>query len=587
MCVLNKIVFIVFILLLTGCSSCNKQEINQPDETSGKFVRANNKLIVDGDGNELILRGVGLGGWMLQEGYMLGTSGAQYEIRELLEDLAGKSATDQFYSDWLSWFVTANDVKQIAEWGYNSIRLPLHYELFFDAGGNWLENSKGLVLTDNLLEWCKNEKLYLILDLHAAPGGQGNNKDISDRREGESLWTSTAAQEQTILMWEELAKKYKDETWIAGYDLINEPNYDFENSGNSSGCNCQVNAPLLDIYEKMIDAIRAIDKNHLIIIEGNCYGGNYHGLESLANYDSEKNIAFSFHYYWGKNQVSSIQYMLNLRDNLNVPLWRGEIGENSNTWFTDMVVLMEQYQIGYANWPWKKINNLDGPVIIPSIPEWDKIIAWKSDKSKPKPSTSEAQTALIKMIENLKLENCRLMHDVAYAYCNSPYGEGSKPYSEHSIPGIIYPTDYDLGQLRESWFDKDYQNTSGSSSNTAWNKGVSYRNDGVDIWPTTDQESNGFFIGKIENGEWLEFSLMDVTSGAYNMKLRTRANNDQEGKISFLLDGKDLIASKVIVPQSKDWQTIEISNVNVQQGNKLRVVFDTGGFDIAKIEFVK
>jgi len=575
---------LVSVFLLSSCISCNK---NGAVKTEPQFVHASGIKIVEGNGSEIILKGLGLGGWMVQEGYILGTSGAQHKIREYLESMAGVSATDKFYEDWLTYFVNENDVKQIADWGYNSIRLPMHYNLYFDESGNWLENSKGLELTDNLLSWCKANNLYLILDLHAAPGGQGNNQDISDRRDGEFLWTSAKAQEMTKTMWYKLAEKYANETQIAGYDLLNEPNYDFENTGNDKGCTCLENKPLLELYKSLIDTIRRVDKNHLLIIEGNCYGSNYKGLESLGSYDSEKNLALSFHNYWSPNIQESTQSMLDLRSQLKVPLWRGEIGENSNTWFTEMVESMESLQIGWANWPWKKINNLDGPVIITPIEEWNMLIAYKSDNSKPRPTQQQAQLALTKMIENIKLENCRLMHDVSYAYLNSPFGEGTKAYNNLSIPGTVFATDYDYGKLNESWYDMDYQNISGSSSNTAWNKGLFYRNDGVDIWQTSDEFSNGYYVGSIENNEWLSYTLSSVKSANYEIVCRVKSSSLVAGEITLSLDGNEVLRTSLNVLKTNTWQDLSFKNIQLNGGSKLKIKFNKGGFDFSKITFIE
>jgi endoglucanase len=575
---------IILILVLTISASCKKSE---NIAASQGFIHAKGQRIAEGSGSEILLKGVGLGGWMLQEGYMLGTHGPQHEIREFLTSMAGEQATDEFYEDWLTYFVNETDVKQIADWGYNSIRLPMHYNLYFDEGGQWLPDSKGLELTDQLLEWCEKEELYLILDLHAAPGGQGNNRDISDRREGESLWTSDKAWDMTVKMWYELAKKYKDEKWIGGYDLLNEPNYDFDNTGDPKGCSCTENKPLLDLFETLIDTVRAVDKNHLLVVEGNCYGGNYNGLESLANYDPQNNLAFSFHFYWGSNTPASIQSMLDIRDTYNVPLWRGEIGENSNSWFTNMAELMNQFQIGWANWPWKKINNLDGPVIIDPIPGWDKLMAYKSDSSNPRPSQAEAQATLRQLIENIKLENCRLMHDVAYAYLNAANGEGTRAYSSHEIPGTIFMTDYDFGKISEVWYDTDYQNTSGRSSNTAWNKGMHYRNDGVDIWPTSDAQSNGYYVGKIEKNEWLQFTMDEIKSGTYSVIIRAKSPNNDNGTIMLSIDGQPLFDKAVMIPKFNDWEDLKVENINVANGKTLRVDFPDGGFDLSSIRFVE
>ena len=584
-----------FLLLSVVCSlslGCSKDLVEsdpEPDPAQGssKYLHARGQAIFDADGQEIILKGVGLGGWFLQEGYMLGTSGPQHEIRSFLEEVAGKSATDQFYEDWLAHFVTEQDIVQIKDWGYNSIRIPLHYNLFFDESNNWIESgSKGFRYLDDLLEWCKRSGLYLIPDLHAAPGGQGGVRDICDGKVGESLWEDDKFQDMTVLLWYKIAERYSEETWIGGYDLLNEPNYDFENSGSPRGCNCKENKPLLELHQRMIDTIRTVDKNHLLIMEGNCMGGNYNGMESLAEYDEERNVAFSFHSYWIENTPGAVQGKLELRAKLNVPLWRGEIGENSNTWFTDMVSLMDQLRIGWANWPWKKINTLDGPVIIEPIPLWNKLMAYKSNRSNPKPTVEEAKKALSQMIEGIKLKNCHLMHDVAYAYIDMPMGAGPKPYSNHTIPGVIQMSDYDYGQYSETWLDTEYQNTSGSSSNS-WNRGGAYRNDGVDIWKSSAMlasPSNGYFIGEIKVGEWLQFSTESVESGKYTISARVRGKD--KGAFSLYLDGHQ-ITTMTFPLSNNQWRDVVVENISVPEGRTLRIEFEEDAFDIDFIQFIK
>src|SRR5574344_1257270 len=73
------------------------------------FLHANGKKIVDGSGNEVLLRGMGLGGWMLQEGYMLETGdfvGTQHEIKTIIEDLIGTDAREDFYKAWRANYCT-------------------------------------------------------------------------------------------------------------------------------------------------------------------------------------------------------------------------------------------------------------------------------------------------------------------------------------------------------------------------------------------------------------------------------------------------------------------------------------------------
>jgi len=124
---------------------------------------------------------MGIGGWMLQEGYMMKTgdvANSQHELKMKIESLVGTENMEQFYHLWLSNFCRKADVDSLAAWGFNSIRLPLHYNLFtlpveeepIPGENTWLE--EGFILVDSLLSWCEANEIYLILDLHAAPGGQ-------------------------------------------------------------------------------------------------------------------------------------------------------------------------------------------------------------------------------------------------------------------------------------------------------------------------------------------------------------------------------------------------------------------------------
>ena len=92
------------------------------------FLRAEKTIIVDGSGKEVILRSMGLGGWMVQEGYMLKIykNGTQHEIKQRIADLIGEKECDQFYDTWLKNHVRKADIDSLAHWGFNAIRLPMH-----------------------------------------------------------------------------------------------------------------------------------------------------------------------------------------------------------------------------------------------------------------------------------------------------------------------------------------------------------------------------------------------------------------------------------------------------------------------------
>lgn len=384
------------------------------------FLRTSNKKIVNDQG-EVLLRGIGVGGWMLQEPYMMKLSGIavnQQDIRSKIEALVGKEKTKVFYAAWLQNGMQKSDVDSLKAWGFNSIRLPMHFDLFTLPVGKepvkgkntWLK--KGFELTDSLLKWCVQKEMYLILDLHAAPGGQGHDLPISDRDSAEaSLWQSKANREKTIALWQKLAARYKNEKWIGGYDLINEPNWSFEhpNDRDNHGTNDTSNLPLRKLLIKITRAIRKIDTNHIIFIEGNGWANNYAGI--LPPWD--KNMVVSFHKYWNPNNVASIQKFLDIRGTYNVPLWLGESGENKNQWYHDAIHLMESNDIGWCWWPLKKIGT-NSPFEVPMPGGFAPIIEyWKGNSAKP--TSDEAFLALMQLAENLKTQNLLVHYDVLNA----------------------------------------------------------------------------------------------------------------------------------------------------------------------------
>ena len=221
--------------------------------------------------------------------------------------------------------MTRADVDLLAKSGFNCIRLPMHYNLFtlpieeepVPGSNTWL--TTGFTLTDHLLAWCQANRMYLILDLHAAPGGQGKDAEHFRLRPAKpSLWESAANRQKAVALWRKLAERYANEPWIGGYDLLNEPNWTFEGK-DKNGKEDTSNQPIWELYQAITKAIRAVDTNHLIIIEGNGWGNNYNGFP--GPWDS--NLAMSFHKYWNLNTPEAIARFLALREKYHLPLWLG------------------------------------------------------------------------------------------------------------------------------------------------------------------------------------------------------------------------------------------------------------------------
>jgi hypothetical protein len=346
---------------------------------------------------------------MLQEPYMLKLSGvaiAQYDIKNRISELVGEERMNEFYDAWLANMVTKRDIDSLKRWGFNSVRLPMHYNLFtlpvenepVEGENTWL--AKGFEMTDSLLAWCRENEIYVILDLHAAPGGQGNDKPIADVDTTKPrLWESELNRQKTVALWSKLADRYKDEEWIGGYDLINETNYPLE--GNTA---------LKELFLDITAAVREVDTNHIIFIEGNQFANDYTGLTPPW----DDNMAYSFHKYWNPTTVETIQKYLDIRSEFNVPFWMGESGENKNDWYRSAVELFESNNIGWAWWTIKKVDSESGLMNIAMPEGYQQIIDyWKGEG--PKPAADDAYKTLMQLAGNVKIENCTVNNEVLNA----------------------------------------------------------------------------------------------------------------------------------------------------------------------------
>ena len=555
------------------------------------FLKADGKRIVNEKGENILLRGMGLGGWMLQEGYMMKVrgQGQQHNIKSRIIELIGTEKTEDFYSAWLSNHTRKVDIDSMKAWGFNSVRLPMHFNLYtlpvemepVKGKDTWIE--KGFQITDSLLAWCKANKMYLILDLHGAPGGQGNDLNISDRDASKpSLWESEANQQKTIALWKKIAQRYSTETWIGAYDILNEPNWGFEDLVNDkNGLKEKKNEPLKKLMMDITAAIREVDKKHIIIIEGNGWGNNYNGI--LPTWDN--NMVLSFHKYWNYNTQASIQHILDARERYNVPVWLGETGENSNVWFADAIRLLEENNIGWAWWPLKKLGN-NNPMQIKSNPDYEKVLAyWNNNGAKP--TEAEAYNGVMNLATSAKLENTVIKRDVIDAMFRQPHSPTSIPFKQNTISNgtVVNAVDYDLGRNGIAYYDKDtvtYHVSTGKRE--SWNRGGSYRNDGVDITVDSLTKTN-YYITNIENDEWLQYTLNVMNAGVYNLEFNYSTKNN--GSRFSVMVNKNLSHS-IEMPKTKEWETVEVKNIILNKGeNKLRLVVEKGGFDLKSIQFVK
>jgi endoglucanase len=364
------------------------------------FVHAEGARLVDADGHTLSLRGTSLGNWMVPEGYMFRfEKGPQSgrEIDALINELIGPADAAKFWHEYRDHYVTRADIQFLAAVGYNSIRVPIDYR-FFTAG-----NDEGFSLLDRVIGWARESNLYVIIDMHAAPGGQtGTNIDNSWGYPW--LFESPECQQETIDTWNRIAAHYRDSTTVLGYDLLNEPIPHYPS--------LQVyNSRLEPLYRRIVAGIREVDTHHVVILGGAQWDTNF----TVFGPPFDSNSMYTFHKYWMPPEQAAIQPYLDFRDKYRVPIWLGESGENNDAWVTQFRQLLEKNNIDWCFWPYKKMDAPSSPVTFKRPRYWDEIIAFAQtfasvgDAEKQiarRPPMDHIRAAFDDLLQNIRFENC-------------------------------------------------------------------------------------------------------------------------------------------------------------------------------------
>jgi endoglucanase len=373
---------------------------------TSKFISVKGKDIIGPDNKPFLMRGTNLGNWLVPEGYMFKftNTNAPRLINEALLELLGPEETGAFWKKYQDTYITEADIHYLKSTGMNSIRIPFNYRLFNNE--KYLEQNdpnRGFELLDRVIGWCKKEGLYVILDMHCAPGGQtGDN--IDDGYSYPFLFKSDGMKALTASIWHRIADHYKNETTILGYDLLNEPIATYFDKN-------EFNPYLEPTYKQITKAIRSVDKNHILILGGAQWDSNFAVFG--APFDSK--LVYQFHKYWTKTTGKEvIQDYIDFRDKYNVPIYCGETGENTDQWVGDFKKTLEENNIGWHYWPYKKMDNTKGIMTFDIPANYDKIIAYtelpRGDFAairKAAPADREAiKKALYDFINNSKFENC-------------------------------------------------------------------------------------------------------------------------------------------------------------------------------------
>jgi len=365
------------------------------------FVRQDGKYLVTPANSRLLLRGINLGNWLEPEGYMFlleGGPAAPREIEGFFNELIGPADAAAFWREYRDRYITERDIAFLRKAGFNSVRVPFHYKFFLPGG-------EGFALLDRLIAWCRHEGLWVILDMHCAPGGQ-TGTNIDDSWSYPWLYESAHDQDLTAEVWKRIANHYRDETTVLGYDLLNEPIPHFPQLQ-------KYNPRLEPLYKRIAAAIREVDRNHVLILGGAQWDSNF----KVFGPPFDHNVMYTFHKYWTAPTQDVIQDYLDFRDRNNVPVWLGESGENTDQWIEQFVHVLEKNEAGWCFWPYKKMEKTSSVVAFAPPAHWAEIVAYgkmpgnSGDAEKRiavRPSLENSREALRNLLEKIRFENCRV-----------------------------------------------------------------------------------------------------------------------------------------------------------------------------------
>ncbi len=511
------------------------------------FLHTQGQDIVNEHGEKILLRGVGLGNWMLPEGYMwkFGEQGDRpRKIEKLVSELIGPDNAKHFWTEFRKNYIAEADIRLISKLGYNSVRPALNSRLFLSEGGVPTGSEEGFLLLDDLIAWSKTNGVYVIIDMHGAPGGQtGQNIDDSANDLPE-LFMEPKYQDQLVALWKVIASRYKDEPAVAGYDLLNEP------LPERTGAAKKFKAQLEPLYQRITKAIREVDGRHMIIVEGANWANDW----SVFSAPFDQNQVYQFHYYCWDNPavLKNIQRYLDYRARFNAPVWVGETGEKDDAIYWATTDYFEANNIGWSFWPWKKMDTDNTPLSIKPPAQWAAITAYSQGGEKP--SRETAQKALDELLVNIRLENCTLFPDVVNAMMRR-------------APARIEAENYEHDGQNKSYF---VLNTNALSKYYRLTEPVT-----IISQDATRRQSDQYVL--LNAKEWTDYAIWSESTKNYSVRVKVKAK-DGPAAVQLTIGNQTQL---VAIPQNT-WSEIKLDPIALVHGTnhlKWLVTSGTAGLD--------
>lgn len=527
-----------------------------------QFVHTDGTRILDENGEELNFNGINLGNWLLWEGYlMMGDFNYRTHTQFLnsLTDAFGSAAkAAEFEHQWRLNYVDEQAIADLSALGFNSVRVPFHYNMFWKNGQ--LSNH-GFQYFDRVIEWCRTYNMYVLLDMHAAPGYQnpGDHADnvdsnASQPRDTVKFWDGNNVQ-IAATVWRHIANRYKNEPVVWGYDLINEPvpqpTREFE---------------LLGSMVTMRNAIREVDNNHTIVVEGSWWSSD---LTKIDWTDPEVQAASGVYSQWDDNLVYQLHHYGPLSgtvgrdaitDNLNIPLIIGEYGETDNGNLAAMTDWAKQNLSGYFPWSFKKMSHDKTLWTIPPNAAYNQVKAYINNGGTP---PTHLYADMIAFAQN-NVRNGHSSHQWHQGFYDAINPDNTPPPPPPPPPPA--PTCDDSNAQTFTLPGRVQAEDHCASS-------------GIQQESTGDIDGNQN-IGWIDAGDWAEYNVTLNTAGEYTFAARVAANANA-GTINVAVNGNQV--GSLTAPVTGDWQVYQTTQitVNLPAGEHvLRLNFASAGMNV-------
>jgi len=240
---------------------------------------------VQANGESIALRGMGLGNWMLLEHFMLGLPQVDHVIRRAFREVLGESASRAFWDAYMDAYLAEDDFAYLRSLGFNHVRVAFDYRHFESDWRPYEYDQAGFALLDRVIGWCQRHDLYVLLDLHAAPGCQAADWNAGSR-DGEALLLEVRDfADRTAALWGAIARRYRDEPTVMAYEILNEP---------VTRDRTQVER-MNALTRACLAAIRREDRDHIVIVNGDHHATDLGAI--AADIFDDPQVMAAFHFY--------------------------------------------------------------------------------------------------------------------------------------------------------------------------------------------------------------------------------------------------------------------------------------------------